>query len=218
MLDNNYTEVTSSKYGKSYELTYSFTVGPARYQGKDTVYKLPEAQEQTVYYDPKNPNENSLNSSSADGRKIIAALVLLVVAIIAYGTLPIRPDAGVPSDPQGGGIGDAAGEHLSMPGGKYPATMYVGIAFFGQVAFVSSMFASAAAFVGPGQLVRDLMVCLAILIGTGSTLWIYWDRWKCASMYCSPLCSGCANISILYVPIAAFFYANWRGILKFAGR
>jgi hypothetical protein len=220
ILDNDYTEDHGSHGSVSYEVKYTFQVNGTQYRGSDTLYDKPNTPEHRVYYDPKAPNENALSSSPPDGKKILIAIVVFVVAMVAYSTLPIHPNAPVP---QGAGVhqnglGDAAGEHLTMEGGRYPATFYVGLAFFGQVAVTAYLVWFTLFLLPGGRINGDLAIAVAVICGLGATLLIYWDRWKCTTVTCSRYCSGCANLSVLYVPIVAFCYANWRGLMKLTQR
>lgn len=52
------------------------------------------------------------------------------------------------------------------------------------------------------------------LAGAGIALLVFWNRWKCIEAFSSQATCGITNISVLYVPIVALMYANWRGVKK----
>lgn len=148
------------------------------------------------------------------------ALVSALIAALAYWQLPSPKVAVDPrKDPDLPFVGDAAGEHESAAR-VYDARVYVAAAFFGQVAVWSAIvhFLLTLALTDVGDSANEALWAGSTVGGTAIALWIYWDRWLCITSFVGSLCSGWANVSILYVPIIAFFYATHRGILKFARR
>ena len=105
-----------------------------------------------------------------------------------------------------------------MPRGGYDATMYVPIAFFGQIVVMNLLGTTMLQTITGGHINRDLATFRACLVAVVYTIWIYWDRWLCIAKYGSRYTSGCVNISIIYLPIVIVSYANYRGLLKLKGR
>jgi hypothetical protein len=116
------------------------------------------------------------------------------------------------------GVGDSGGEPLRMRRGKYAAMTYVHFAYLGQTAEVTFLLALILGAIlrtpATGYPVLGVSTMLAAL----SSLWIYADRWRCIEMVASRACIGLANLSILYVPLIAFVYANLRGFKKLGRR
>ena len=54
----------------------------------------------------------------------------------------------------------------------------------------------------------------AALAGIAGAYLVFRDRWKVNEALSSRFCSGVANLSMLYVPIVSFVYANVRGVKK----
>ena len=111
-------------------------------------------------------------------------------------------------------FGDAGGEHTRMNRGQYDSMMYVIFAFVAQVvcsgilalSFITNILKISCDDTGSW--------IVGVLAGAGIALLVFWDRWKCIEALSSQASCGIANISILYVPIVALMYANWRGIKK----
>ena len=100
---------------------------------------------------------------------------------------------------------------LALTRGPYNADAYV---FFGavfQVAFLGGLPA-----LGTNTLVSlfdaDAATAVALfvlaLVGVPGAFFTYRRRWSRIEAYASRYCSGLANLSMLYVPIIAFVYAN----------
>ena len=107
---------------------------------------------------------------------------------------------------------------MTGEGGKYAAVLYVGLAFWGQLVISTSIITIILAIVSGGKISLSILSVLGGGLGAVITLLIYWDRWKCITVFASKYCTGCVNISLIIVPPIAFFYANWRGILKLMRR
>jgi hypothetical protein len=104
-----------------------------------------------------------------------------------------------------------------MKRGKYDAWGYVHVAFFVQGALVAAWAAFGIAVATHTQDASAALLGTAVFVGIASTLWIYADRWNCIEAFSSRFCSGVANLSLFYVPVIAFFYANYRGFRKLQG-
>ena len=221
-LKEKYMEVTSKKkyYStKKYEVEYTFMANGKKFEDSDTLYEKPDKLECTVYYDPKNPERHSLTNSDVNLNFTVLGLSMYLFALIAYVTLPINPKSSGTNGAIGiGGIGDAEGEYLTGEGGKYAAVLYVGLAFWGQLVISTSIITIILAIASGGKISLSILSVLGGGLGAVITLLIYWDRWKCITVYASKYCTGCVNISLIIVPPIAFFYANWRGILKLMRR
>ena len=109
--------------------------------------------------------------------------------------------------------GDAGGEYQTMDRGRYSASFYVGIAFLFECFFLGAipMVALHAAIPGSGAYI------VGLALGAVAAYFVFRDRWRCIEAYSSRYCSGVMNLSLLYVPIVAFIYANVRGIGKLRG-
>ena len=59
---------------------------------------------------------------------------------------------------------------------------------------------------------------LAAAAGIAGAIWVFHGHWRCIEAFASRFCSGVANLSMLYVPIIAFFEANLRAIGKLRRR
>lgn len=151
-----------------------------------------------------------------------------------YGASPYAPGyGGSPYAPPGAfapqaqsAYGDRAGEHLRMKRGRFRATVYVFFAFLLEIALVGGIFALSAGIVGAVANLDDDVTGMITLAAGGSgavgggvlAYFVFRDRWKCIEAFSSRFCSGLMNLSIMYVPIVAFVYANVRGIQKLQGR
>ena len=119
--------------------------------------------------------------------------------------------------------GDRAGEYMQMERGRYDAWIYVVIAFIMQAGWIggilglviNAMFSSSAT-----RTHDDIGVGLGIgfLVGGVAAWFTFRDRWRCIQAFSSRWCSGVANLSLLYVPIVAFIYANSRAVGKIRGK
>lgn len=147
----------------------------------------------------------------------IAAGVSFVIALLAYWRFPKDYFSTVAAT-SGESVGDSGGEHLAIPRGKYDASAYVGIAFFGQVALVGTLVASMVSLVPRLEATSDGTLTVAVIAALSTTLWVYSDRWRCIEAYSSQFCSGIVNLSVLYVPTVAFIYANYRAMMRLKGR
>lgn len=112
-------------------------------------------------------------------------------------------------------VGDAAGEDTEMGRGHYRASLHVWISFVLEIALLSVLLKRSIEL-----LPVDLKVNLFIGIGLAALLatMIYHDRWRCIEAFSSRYCYGAINLSILYVPLIALLYANYRGLQKLRGR
>ncbi len=129
----------------------------------------------------------------------------------AYDPRPPRRESPRVEDEIVDPVGDAAGEHLIMSRGRYSAWFYVVLAFALEAAAIGAV---------PRYVLGDLFhlpdLGLAIGIGVGVVCsWlVFRDRWRCIEAFSSRFCSGIMNLSIFYVPLVAFVYANVRGASK----
>jgi hypothetical protein len=126
-----------------------------------------------------------------------------------------------------GPIGDREGEHLMMARGQYTAWIHVGVAFFyellllaGTVGLLIGGLAGLAAdaitddhdVIGAATIAGDAAAAIGI------AWWIFRDRWRCIEAFASRSCAGLLNLSLVYVPVVALVYANWRGLQKLRRR
>jgi len=219
-----YTVETETRHGivtrKTYHLNYSFEVNGRSYQGQDTQDTEPAVLECTVYFDPHHPEINALIQDPVNPLLFGLAIVLGGLAVVAFFPLMFGFGRNTPPPPPPlpGRYGDAVGEYLMMPRGGYDATMYVPIAFFGQIVVMNLLGTTMLQTITGGHINRDLATFCACLVAVVYTIWIYWDRWLCIARYGSRYTSGCVNISIIYLPIVIVSYANYRGLLKLKGR
>lgn len=111
-------------------------------------------------------------------------------------------------------FGDAGGEHTRMPRGQYDSMIYVAVAFVAQM--VCSGILALCFITNILKIPCDDTASwiVGVLAGAGISLLVFWNRWKCIEAFSSQASCGIANISLLYVPIVALMYANWRGIKK----
>jgi hypothetical protein len=218
-LDSQYTKVTrknGSVETASYEVSYTFLVLGKSYSGKAMIQWEPSTPEATVFYLAENPNDNGLTPNRLRGECFIIGGIALVLSIIAYGFLPkgYRETLATPSSNGGAVHGDSVGEHLTIPRGKYGASIHVAIAFFGQVALTGSLITwgltSLLRTAGTGNAILAFAIIAAVL----STLWVYSNRWLCIEAFSSAYCSGIVNLSLLYVPLIALGYANYHAFAR----
>jgi hypothetical protein len=218
-LDTNYTvetKTSSSGYVESvkYKVTYSFAVNGQQYTGKDTLYTEPVDLDTTVHYMAGNPKENGLTPNRTVLPNMIACCVAFLIATLAYGFLPKNQPFGQAV----AGIGDSQFESAGMKRGKYSAWMYVHFAFFAQAGLIALLLALGLAAAMHTEATSYTVLGIATFVAIAVTLWVYADRWRCIETFASRSCSGVMNLSIFYVPVLAFVYANIRGLKKLQGR
>ena len=238
-LDDNYTQVTTRSNGNvtgiSYDVTYAFTVNGQQYKGKGTMGTEPQDPDCTVYYMKDNPAENGLSPGHVDKTLEDFGIGCLVLALIAYIWVQPRQFAAAMDRSQAAAAaanayamappsieprpryGDAAGENMGIRHGKYSAWVHLHIAFFAQIAALGFLFAMLLSHVGGASMTQTRAYGIAIVVAILFTLWVYFDRWRCVEAVASKSCSGWSNLSILYVPIVAAVYANYRGLRKLMG-
>jgi hypothetical protein len=224
VLDPGYQKEIKTSNGKaestSYRVTYKFDVRGKQYSGRDSLDAEPTGVDITVHFMAGDPRQNALSETRALVPNLLASGIALLIAIIAYVLLPksFRPAAGLapPADPTASG--DSGYEFIRMKRGKYDAWGYVHLAFFVQVAWVAAWAAFGIAVATHAAEASSALLGTAVFVGIASTLWIYTDRWCCIEAFSSRFCSGMANLSLFYVPVIAFFYANYRGFKKLIGR
>ncbi len=112
-------------------------------------------------------------------------------------------------------IGDADGEYAEVPHGKYRAWPHVGLAFAMEVILIAFLFTKGMELLlHGGPAIAD---GIGMILGIAIATLIYWNRWRCIETFSSRHCSGTINMSLLYVPLIAFCYANYRGFRKLQG-
>lgn len=219
LLNNEYTEITKTENSStthSYRVSYRFATGGRTYSGTDEIVYEPTDAAATVYFTAARPEENGLYPTHWNNIALIVAGIAFVVVLIAYWQLP--KDYVIPAPATWRpGVGDSGREHLSIERGKYSASAYVGFAFFGQVVLVGVLIASLLSSTGLA-VTNDGVLIIAGIVAVSSTLWVYFDRWRCIEAHSSCWCSGIANFSMFYVPVVALVYANYRAIARLQGR
>jgi hypothetical protein len=120
-------------------------------------------------------------------------------------------------------IGDRAGEYLVMPRGQYDAWVYVVFAFVYTAGLIFAIVGglaalSARALDADAGTVEGMRFALGGVVGVGGAWFIFHDRWRCIEAHASRFCSGVMNLSLIYVPIIAFFYAQARFVKRLRGR
>lgn len=225
VLDSKYTvETRKSSSGaiesKTYNLTYKFAVDDTQYTGQDSQTTEPASAGTTVYYVANNPRENGLNPNHANVFNAIAAGVAFLIAILAYALIPrSRPiRSGAVFQAAAERVGDSGNEAARMKHGRYRAWLHVHFGFFVQMGLVGYLAAMGLASHSHGDAISYTILGVASFVASVSTLWVYADRWRCIEAFSSRFCSGSANLSILYVPVVAIIYANYRGLKKLVGR
>jgi hypothetical protein len=111
-------------------------------------------------------------------------------------------------------FGDAGGEHTRMERGQYDSMIHVAIAFAVMLVFSGIMAMSFITNILKISCDDTTSLIVGGVAGAGIALLVFWNRWKCIEAFSSQASCGITNISILYVPIVALFYANWRGVKK----
>jgi hypothetical protein len=219
LVNNEYTEVTKTEGSStthSYRVSYRFAIGGQTYSGTDEIVHEPKDATATVYFTAARPQENGLYPTHWNNTALIVAGIALVMALIAYWQLP--KDYVIPAPTTWRqGVGDSGREHLSIERGKYNASAYVEFAFFGQVVLVGILIACLLSSMGL-EATNDVVIIIAGIVAVSSTLWVYFDRWRCIEAHSSRFCSGIANFSMFYVPVVALVYANYRAIARLQGR
>jgi hypothetical protein len=214
VLASQYTKVTRGS-SVSYRVTYAFIARGRQYSGTDTIYHLPSARETTVYYMEGDPRDNGLSRNRLNDDRLMWAGLAFLLAIVGYWRLPTA-DSTQPAHRSR--VGDSGGEHLRMERGKYDAWVHIGVAFFGQLGVVGVSLALLLSLLPGASATSDVVLVIATLGAVASTLWVYSDRWLCIEAYSSKYCSGCANLSIAYVPLVALVYANYRAFRRLQGQ
>lgn len=105
-----------------------------------------------------------------------------------------------------GAVGDKEGEHEEISRSNYSAWVHVWISFVLECSIFAILFRDGLRGSNGEMLAYPLAVAVGLLI--------YWDRWRCIEAQSSQFCFGIFNISIIYVPLIAVAYANYRGIKK----
>ncbi len=120
-------------------------------------------------------------------------------------------------------IGDAAGEYRLIRRGKHRAWAYVVVAFVSEICSVSTTVYDPLRHTKAAHNL-DAAVLLSVAAGILLSVWVYHDRWRCIEAFASRFCFGTGRVSFLtahlcmvYVPVIAFFYANYRGLRKLLG-
>jgi hypothetical protein len=220
-LAENFVEKTETNHGvesKSYEVSYTFQANGVDYHGTDTISAEPEDSRRTVYYDAANPDVNALTNHPVNTSSTTLAMVFIGICAVGYALLPVWLKESMPPSVAQGANGDAAGEHLIMSTGKYAAGHYT-VMGFGVVLAGSTYFASTALLHLVGSHIsHDFIVLFVSFTCSIVTIGLFWDRFKCNTAFCSNYCSGCANLSIVYLPILSAIYGIWRGFRKLGGR
>lgn len=119
--------------------------------------------------------------------------------------------------------GDSAGEYLRMSRGRYNAWPHVVLAFLYQMVVIGGivgglLFAGLTLVAGESDVVAMIGLGAALVVGVAGAWLSFRDRWKCIEAFSSRFCIGLLNLSILYVPVVAFVYANVRAVQKLGGR
>jgi hypothetical protein len=224
MLDSNYTVQTETRNGTvesvKYVVTYKFDVNGKQFTGKDSISTEPTVPEVTVFFMADNPRDNALSPERANMLNLVVAVIAFLIAVTAYGMLPRknRLAAGSALQAAQAGVGDLGNEYLRMKRGKFHAWVHVHIAFLVQTALVAMLVAVGLAAAFHVDETSYTILGVATFVAIVVTLWVYVDRWSCIEAFSSRFCSGLANLSILYVPVVAFIYANYRGLKKLRGR
>jgi hypothetical protein len=111
-----------------------------------------------------------------------------------------------------------------MNRGAYKAWAHVVMGFIYVAALFLGIFLSIAmAILRPAaqhssttEMVISLAVCGSLALAL--SIAIFWNRWRVNEAFSSRFCSGCANLSIIYVPFISGMYALVRGIKKIWGK
>ncbi len=181
LLNNEYTEITKTEGSSkthSYRVSYRFATGGQTYSGTGEIALEPTDATATVYFTAARPQENGLYPTHWNNTALVAAGIALVMALIAYWQLPRDYLILVPATSRQG-VGDSGREHLSTERGKYNASGYVELAFFGQVVLVGVLIARLLSSMGL-EATNDVAIIIAGIVAVSSTLWVYFDRWEIA--------------------------------------
>jgi len=100
------TETRNGNEIKRYRMNYSFTVNGKLYHGAETQDADPVMQECTVYFDPHDPEINSLSPDPYDKRIVGLGIALGVVAFVAFFALlaAIGPNSRPPTPANSGSV------------------------------------------------------------------------------------------------------------------
>lgn len=224
ILDPGYQKEVKTSNGKvesaSYRVTYKFDVRGKQYSGTGSLDAEPTGADVIVYFMAGDPRLNALTENRALVPNLVASGISFLIAVVAYVLLPksFHLGAGLAPPADSRAAGDSGFEFIRMKRGKYDAWGYVHVAFFVQVALIAAWAAFGIAVATHAGDASSTLLGTAVLVGIASTLWIYDDRWNCIEAFSSRFCSGMANLSLFYVPVIAFFYANFRGFRKLQGR
>ena len=121
----------------------------------------------------------------------------------------------------GNPIGDAAGEWQNMARGKYDASNHVLLARIieGALVYFGLLFIYFHYFQKSSNNGTDLVIhATSIGIGCLTSYFVFRDRVKCVEAFSSRFCSGTSNFSVIYVPLLALLYSNYRAMLKVFGK
>jgi hypothetical protein len=109
-----------------------------------------------------------------------------------------------------------------MKRGRFSAWPHVVLAFLAQAAVVGAVAAApvglaAGAFVSEA-IARGVGFAVFAVIGPVGAYLTFRDRWRCIEAFASRFCLGVMNLSVLYVPLVAFAYANVRAVQRVMGQ
>ncbi len=120
-------------------------------------------------------------------------------------------------------IGDAAGEYRFIRRSRHRAWVYVVVSFVFEICALSGEIYELLKHTKAAHNL-DAAVLLSVAAGILLSVWVYHDRWRCIEAFSSRFCFGAGRVSFLtahlcmvYVPVIAFFYANYRGLRKLLG-
>jgi hypothetical protein len=170
-------------------------VNGTKYRGTDTILRLPASRLTMVYYMAANPLDNSLSPTRFNHYTLLGAGIAFLIGLIAYAKLPkyrIR----------------------RVPRGKYDASSYVAFAFFVQAGVAGILLAWILSSVLNVPATSYGALFLASLSAVLLTLGIYGGQWDYIEARSSKFCSGIVNLSILFVPVVTFSYANYHAVKR----
>ena len=127
-------------------------------------------------------------------------------------TTPSAPRRPAPAPAVYGG---KAGEWTRMDHGRYSAWGYVALAFLAQGAIFGGLLAAGLSAL---HVHEQYVPFPAIVFGAAVAMVTFWDRWRCIEAFSSRFCAGIMNLSLLYVPVVAWVYANVRALQKPFGK
>lgn len=206
--------------GQPLASTVPWPQAPAPYYGQPP----PQQQPPPAAYDPAAYSQPGAAPHGAFGPPQGAA-----AGSNPFAAFPAQPNTATstggggvqPAAARGGAYGDRAGEHLRMARGRYSAWTYVVIAFVMQMAAIGGLIGLLAVAIGDGvsddgDTVDAIGFAAGAVVGGVAAFFAFRDRWRCIESFSSRFCSGVMNLSILYVPLVAFVYANVRWAQKLA--